>query len=136
MPTTFDIIVIGGGAIGCSIAYYLNREGLAVALIDKNEPGQEASWASAGMIGPTAAPGGPWYSKTTALSKELYDDLNEQLRQETGREIGYGGEGMLTIALSEAEADLVQREVSAQQAGNVAAELLSGEKAQQKEPDD
>jgi len=107
MPETFDVIVIGGGAIGCSIAYFLNQEGLKVALLDKNEPGQEASWASAGMIGPTSAPGVPWYSKATALSKELYDTLDDKLYQETGRKIGYGGQGMLTIALTDAEADLV-----------------------------
>jgi len=134
MPTTFDAIVIGGGAIGCSTAYFLNREGLEVALLDKNEPGREASWASAGMIGPTSAPGVPWYSQATALSKTLYDELDERLRHETGREMGYGGEGMLTIALSEAEADLVHREVQAQKAGNAAAELLSGAEAQQREP--
>ena len=49
---SYDAIVIGAGAIGCTTAYYLREEGLSVCLLDKGPAGREASWASAGMIQP------------------------------------------------------------------------------------
>ena len=59
-----DVIIIGGGAIGLSSAYYINRMGYEVTVIDNNTPDQydSCSWGSAGMIVPShivplAAPG-------------------------------------------------------------------------------
>ena len=59
-----DVIIIGGGAIGLSSAYYINRMGYEVTVIDNNTPDQydSCSWGSSGMIVPShivplAAPG-------------------------------------------------------------------------------
>ena len=59
-----NVIIIGGGAIGLSTAYYLNRSGLSVTIVDANEPNSEiiCSWGNSGMIVPShivplAAPG-------------------------------------------------------------------------------
>jgi len=43
----FDVTVAGGGVIGGAIALELGRAGLRVAVFDRQQPGQEASWASA-----------------------------------------------------------------------------------------
>lgn len=48
----YDAVIAGGGLIGAAIALELTRAGLAVALFDAQEPGKEASWASAGIISP------------------------------------------------------------------------------------
>src|SRR5579859_7927460 len=48
----FDVAVAGGGLIGGSIALELARAGLRVGLFDRQEPGQEASWAGAGILSP------------------------------------------------------------------------------------
>ena len=48
----FDVAIAGGGVIGGAIALELAREGLHVAVFDRQKPGQEASWASAGIISP------------------------------------------------------------------------------------
>ncbi len=54
-----DIIVIGGGVIGCSIALRLAEAGLKVALIERGRVGCEASRAAAGMLSPQADAAGP-----------------------------------------------------------------------------
>ena len=47
-----DAIIIGAGAIGLSTAVHLARSGLAVRVLDRNGPGQEASWAGGGILSP------------------------------------------------------------------------------------
>ena len=47
---TSDVLIVGGGVIGLSLADCLLREGLAVTILDKGALGQEASWAGAGML--------------------------------------------------------------------------------------
>ena len=51
-PTTYDVLVIGGGVIGLSTAWELAGDGLQVCVVDRGEMGSEASWAGAGMIPP------------------------------------------------------------------------------------
>src|SRR6266849_3611745 len=54
---SFDVVIIGGGIIGGSIAFELARHKLRIALLDRQQPGLEASWAAAGMLSP--APDSP-----------------------------------------------------------------------------
>ena len=49
-PHDTDVLVVGGGIVGCSVAYYLAREGIDVTLIERHEVGGEASGANAGSI--------------------------------------------------------------------------------------
>lgn len=102
-----DVLVVGAGAIGATTAYLLRREGLSVALLDKGPAGREASWASAGMIQPSGGTG--WAGRSAALSRELYDDLEPRLFEETGKRIGYGGEGGLVLAVDDDEGALLER---------------------------
>jgi len=50
----FDTAIVGGGIIGGALAFELARAGHAVALLDRQQPGLEASWAAAGMLAPGA----------------------------------------------------------------------------------
>lgn len=49
---TYDAIIAGGGIIGGAIAFELAQRKLRVLVIDRQSPGQEASWAAAGMLSP------------------------------------------------------------------------------------
>ena len=52
---TTDILIIGGGVIGLSIARQLHKSGVReITVIDKGTCGREASWAAAGMLSPQA----------------------------------------------------------------------------------
>src|SRR5258708_15659737 len=94
-----DVLILGGGVMGLTTAYYLAREGLSISVIDKGEMGKEASWAGAGIIPPgnpdrTSTP----YEKLRALSSAMYPSLSAELRERTGLDNGYfvcGGLGWL-----------------------------------------
>ncbi len=131
----FDVIVVGAGAIGATIAYYLTREGLAVGLFDKGPLGSEASWASAGMIQPYGSrKSESWPTRAALLSRELYDDLEPRLFEETGQRIGYGGEGGLVVAFEDAEAEALERMAKAQAGDDFPTRLLGRAEAREREP--
>ncbi|MGA7566406.1 MAG: FAD-dependent oxidoreductase, partial [Terriglobales bacterium] len=46
----WDVIVIGAGIIGLSLAIELHKQGQRVLVVEKGEPGREASWAAGGML--------------------------------------------------------------------------------------
>jgi glycine oxidase len=85
-----DVLILGGGVIGLSAAYYLAREGARVEVVDKGDFGREASWAGAGII----PPGNPDrartpYQQLLAHSSSMYPRVTAELRETTGIENGY-----------------------------------------------
>jgi len=46
----YDVLIVGAGVVGCSIAYHLGKLGLRVALVERGEVAGEASLAGAGML--------------------------------------------------------------------------------------
>ncbi|MGD0362930.1 MAG: FAD-dependent oxidoreductase [Bryobacteraceae bacterium] len=112
MPGHFpDIVVIGGGIIGGSIAWRLAQAGAAVTIVEAGAFAGEASWAGAGML----APGGEFVTRSrwteSALeSLALYPAFVEELAGETGVGIDYRRCGALEIARTEDEwRDLLAR---------------------------
>jgi glycine oxidase len=90
MRTHPDVLVIGGGVIGLTTAYFLARDGAAVTLLDRSAPGTEASWAGAGIIPPgnperAATP----YDRLRAASSRAFPILSHELRGQTGIDNGY-----------------------------------------------
>lgn len=105
-----EIVVIGGGIIGCSIARRLAKEGRKVAVIEKGQPGREASWAAAGMLAPLAETAQSVSEPLTRLleaSHALYPDFVRELEEETGRDIAYQKSGSLMVATDYKEAALL-----------------------------
>lgn len=85
-----DVLVLGGGVIGLTAAYFLARAGVRVEVVDKGDLGQEASWAGAGIL----PPGNPERAETPydllrAHSAALYPGLSAELLQKTGIDNGY-----------------------------------------------
>ena len=68
-----DVLILGGGVIGLSLAYELACGGVKVRLIDRSAPGQEASWAGAGILAPANRATAPdSYERLAALSYQLH----------------------------------------------------------------
>src|SRR5690348_16092174 len=107
MPS-HDAVVVGAGLIGSAIALRLAQEGLRVALLEKNAPGREASWAGAGMLSPAPdAPAAIPLVPFGRASLSLYPEFIAEVEEISGREAGYRSDGAIELLFSaDAEREL------------------------------
>ncbi len=97
----FDAAIAGGGVIGGAIALELARAGLRVALFDSQQPGLEASWASAGILSP--APENPGMVAMVPLGKAslaLYPEYVGEVEEISGKRTGFRPKGTLEVLFS------------------------------------
>jgi glycine oxidase len=102
-----DVIIIGGGVIGLSIACELAGEGVSVAVLDQGQVGQESSWAGAGIL----PPGNPALARTPearlrAASHVLWPELSARLKAETGIDNGFYRSGGLEVRIDGSDSAL------------------------------
>lgn len=85
-----DVVVVGGGVIGLTTAYFLAREGVRVVVLDQGAAGREASWAGAGILPPGDLVGATTaFDRLRALSFSLFSELSQELQAATGVDNGY-----------------------------------------------
>jgi len=105
---THDAVIVGGGIIGGSIAFDLGRRGLRVAVLDRQEPMHEASWAAAGMLSP--APDCPAAIPLVPLARAslaLYAEFADSVEEASGSMTGYRAGGAIeVISHGDAEREL------------------------------
>ncbi|MFZ5632033.1 MAG: GcvT family protein [Bacillota bacterium] len=96
LPSHAQIVIIGGGIVGCSTAYHLTKYGYTdVVLLERKELGSGTTWAAAGLVGQLRQ-----NQEMTNLAKyatELYPKLEE----ETGVATGYITTGSLGVCQTE-----------------------------------
>jgi glycine oxidase ThiO len=91
-----DVLIIGGGIIGLSIAVDLALFGTKVTVVDRNQFGQAASWAAAGMLAPEAEQLSGSLLKLGKTSRDLYPYWVQKLEDLTGMDCGYWQSGIFT----------------------------------------
>ncbi len=123
-----DAIVVGAGAIGCTVAWRLAQAGARVALVDRGETGGEASSAAAGIIGAQmeAQGPGPLLSLQVA-SRALYPKLADELRELTGINVRCRIEGILQQAFSPEEFEKLRARAAWQREAGLHAEWFESQ---------
>jgi glycine oxidase len=132
---SFDVIVVGAGIIGCSVARELALRGLRVLVLDRQQPGQEASWAAAGMLTPAAES-----SEALAIvplanaSLALYTEFVEQVQQVSGMRVDYQRDGALEVFFGDAAEKRLQQWLSGLRAAGFEPQPLSAAELRSMEP--
>ena len=76
----YDAAIIGGGVIGCSIAWRLAQAGMQVAVVERGDVGREASYAAGGMLAPLAeADAVDDFFQLAVASRAMYADFASEL---------------------------------------------------------
>jgi len=131
-----DVVIIGGGVIGLSIARALARRGVRdVCLVERGGLGAEASSAAGGMLLPQVeADGHDDFFALACRSRDLYPSLAAELRDETGIDIELDTTGTLYLALTEQDYEDIEQRYEWQTRAGLAVELLTSAAARELEP--
>lgn len=131
-----DVLIIGGGLIGLSIARELHKSGVSrITVLEKGRCGEEASWAAAGMLGPQAeANEGGLFFEACLASREMYPDLAMDLWDETGINIELDRTGTLYLAFTDEDVAELHERFRWQYNARWAVEHLSADAARRAEP--
>ncbi|MEQ8262113.1 FAD-dependent oxidoreductase [Pseudohaliea sp.] len=95
LPATASVVIVGGGIIGCSVAYHLTKRGVAdVVLLERKQLTCGTTWHAAGLITTLrSTENQTWLAKYTR-------DLYARLEEETGQATGFSEIGSIQIASS------------------------------------
>ena len=110
---SWDAIVVGAGIIGLSLAIELRKRNLRVLIVEKGEPGREASWAAGGMLAdfPLEMPAA--LQELASASARMYPEFVHELEDESRLKIDLRNEGTLVFLDGDEFAQLAQRGQSA-----------------------
>ena len=129
-----DVIIIGGGVIGCAIAYNLAKAQVKTLVIDKaDNVGREASWAGAGILASHASTHEP-YAELCRASLALYPALAETLRAETQIDIEFIQSGSISVFFTDEEKRGLTGLASRRVDRGFSAEVLTPEEVWELEP--
>ncbi|HUE82364.1 MAG TPA: glycine oxidase ThiO [Pyrinomonadaceae bacterium] len=133
---TADIVVVGGGVIGLSVARALALRGVKkVTLIERFQLGTEASFAAAGMLAPQAEADSPDdFFNLARESRDLYPAFAAALYHETGVDIELDQTGTLYLALTDHDEEEIQKRFQWQRNAGLPVEMLTNHEARQLEP--
>ena len=120
LPKNARVVIIGGGVIGCSVAYHLTKQGWTdVVLLERKQLTSGTTWHAAGLIAQLRATAN--MTKLAKYSQELYGNLET----ETGVATGFKRVGSITVALTEERREEIYRQAGMARAFGVEVEEIS-----------
>lgn len=120
IPTKSDVVIIGGGIIGCSIAYHLTKLGIRdVVLLERRQLTCGTTWHAAGLVPQLRA------TRTLTELAKYTSELLKTLEAETGQATGFKQNGSIAVALTEARFEEFKRTGAMGRAFGVEVEFLT-----------
>ena len=127
LPKSARVVIIGGGVIGCSVAYHLVKKGWKdVVLLERKQLTSGTTWHAAGLIAQLRATAN--MTKLAKYSQELYG----KLESETGVATGFKRCGSITVALTEERKEEIFRQAAMARAFGVEVEEISPQEVKAK----
>ncbi len=129
IPGSTKVVVIGGGVIGCSVAYHLTKFGWKdIVLLERDQLTSGTTWHAAGLVsqlGPTAA-----VTKIRKYTLDLYKKLEKEVDHSAGLRIN----GALSIAQTDARWQELQRQATTAQLYDVDIKILDKDQIKKNYP--
>ncbi len=133
---TADVVIVGGGVIGLTIARALRQRGVRdVSLIERGQLGAEASWAAGGILGPQIeSDQADDFFRLACASRDRYRAFANALCAESGVEVELDLTGTLCLGFTPDDENELRRRFEWQTKAGLAVELLSAAEARALEP--
>ena len=107
LPAQADVVIIGGGIVGCSIAYHLTKIGITnVVVLERKQLTSGTTWHAAGLVGQLRA------SRNLTELAKYTTGLFEGLEKETGQATGFKQNGSISMALNDGRLEELLRGAS------------------------
>ena len=129
IPEHAEVIVIGGGVVGCSIAYHLTKLGINdVVLFERKQLTSGTTWHAAGLVGQLR--GSQNMTRLAKYTAELYTGLED----ETGQATGFKQNGSISIATTEGRLEELRRMCSMAQVFDLSVSELAVDEVKDRYP--
>ena len=129
LPSQARVVVIGGGAIGCSVAYHLTKVGWTdVVLLERKSLTSGTTWHAAGLVGQLRA------SHNLTRLAQYTTTLFETLEQETGQATGFKQNGSISVAADMERLEELKRGASMARRFGLEVEVITASEARELYP--
>jgi glycine cleavage system T protein len=123
-PKSAQVVIVGGGIVGCSLAYHLTLRGFTdVVLLERKQLTSGTTWHAAGLVGQLGATHN--LTRLAQYTTELYAELE----RETGQSTGYRRIGSLAVANNAARFEELRRGASMARCFGLEVNVLSAKEA-------
>ena len=124
LPTHTQVVIVGGGIIGCSVAYHLTKRGFRdVVLLERKQLTCGTTWHAAGLVAQLRA------TQNLTRLAQYTTELYENLETETGQATGYQQRGSLSIATNQERFEELKRGASMARCFGLDVDVISPERA-------
>jgi len=129
LPSHASVVIIGGGIVGCSVAYHLAKRGCTdVLLLERRQLTCGTTWHAAGLLGQLRA------TQNLTRLAQYTTELYSKLERETGQATGFRQCGSIAVAASEARLEELRRGASMARCFGLEVQILSPDAARERWP--